>query len=305
MVTKSLLHLLLGNRDQLANVFRGGVSQIDHDVRMNVRYLRVTMAETLQSDLIDETACANTLDLLEDGTGTWVIFEPRMLAATPAEIFLHDTVHDRFVAPFELESHRQRDVPLLVECAGVVTELHVVPIDCLSPAIVCQQLGGLENLRDEHGSLSLRSGRKKVQVLPDRSADRAGDSDVVLQTRQSALDGLRYQPCHHCSAFHPELAVVGKVQMAGRIPDDETPESFVADEDVGTEPEYEILDSELTSSDDSPCQILGRCGIVEEIGWTADLECGVLSKWLISLESRAVESSDQLPVGARAGFPRM
>ena len=304
-MAKSLLDLVLGNRDQITNVFRGCVSEIDHDVRMNVRYLRVTLAKTLQSDLIDETPGADALDFLEDRAGTWVILEPRVLAATPAEILLHDAVHDRFVAPFELERHRQRDITLLVECAGVVTELHVVPIDCLSPPIVGQQLGGLENLRDEHGSLSRRGGRKKVQVLPDRSANRAGNSDVVLQTRQSALDGLRYQPCHHCSALHPEPAIVEKLQMAGSIPDDEAPESFVANKDVGAEPEYEILDSELTSSGDGPCQILGRCGIVKEIGWTADLECGVLSKWLISLESRTDESSDQLPVGVRAGFPRI
>ena len=305
MVAKSLLHLLLGNRDQLANVFSGGLSQIDHDVRVNVRNLRVTVAETLQSDLIDQTPGTDTLNFLEDRAGTWVILEPWMLAAAPTEIFLHDAVHDCFVAPLEVESHRERDVPLLMECARVVAELHVVPIDRLSPAIVCQELGRLENFRDEHGPLSRWGRRKKVQVLPDRSADRARNPDVVLQTRQSALDGLRYQLCHHCSALHPEPAIVEKLQMAGSIPDDETPESLVADEDVGTESEYEILDSELTGSSDSPCQILRRCGIVEEIGWTTDLECGVLSKWLISLESRAIESSDQLPEGVRTGFPRI
>jgi len=45
-----------------------------------------------------------------------------------------------FVTPLELESHGQRNVALLVECAGVVTELHVVAVDRLSPAVVCQQL---------------------------------------------------------------------------------------------------------------------------------------------------------------------
>jgi hypothetical protein len=93
--------------------------------------------------------------------------------------------------------------------------------------------------------------------------------------------------------------------MAGGIPNYEAPESLVADEYVGTEAEHEILDPELASRGDGPCQILCRCCIVKEIGWTADLECGVLSKWLISLESRAVESSDQLPVSVRAGFPRI
>ena len=144
-----------------------------------------------------------------------------------------------------------------------------------------------------------------MQVLPNRSADCAGNSDVMLQTRPFALDGLRYQPCHHCPALHPEPAIVEKLQMARSIPDDKSPESPVADENIGTEPEYEVFDSEFTGGTDSPCQIFSRCCIVVEIGWTADLECGVLSKWLIALESRAIEPSDQMPVGAQAGFPRI
>ena len=93
--------------------------------------------------------------------------------------------------------------------------------------------------------------------------------------------------------------------MTGSIADDEASESLVADQDVGAEAEYEVLDPEIAGNGYGPCQIFCRCGIVEEIGWTADPECGVLSKWLISLESRAVESSDQLPVRVRAGFPRI
>ena len=211
MVAKSLLHLLLGKRDQLANIFCGRLSEIDHDVRVNVRNLRITLAETLQTDLIDQTSRPDALDFLEDRARTWMILEPRVLAPTPAEIFLHNAVHDRFVALVESESHSERDVPLLVERTGVVAELHVVPIDGLSPAIVGEQLRGLENLGDEHGSLTRRSGREKVQILPDCSADRAGNSDVVLQARQPALHGLRYQLCHHCSALHPEPAVVEKL----------------------------------------------------------------------------------------------
>ena len=305
MVAKSLLHLVLGNRDQLANIFRGGLSQIDHDIRVNVRNLCVTMAESLEADLVDEAAGADTLDFLENRARTRVIFEPRVLATAPAEIFLHDAVHDRFVPSLELESHRERDVALLVERAGVVTELHVLPIDGLSPAVVGQQLRRIEDFRDEHGSLPRWGWRKKVQVLPDCSTDRAGNSDVVLETRESALDSLRYQLCHHGPALDPEPAIVEKLQVTRSIPDDETPESLVTDEDVGSEPKYEILEPEVTGGSDSPCQILGRCCIVEEIGWTADPECGVLSKRLISLESRAVESSDQLPVGVRTGFPRI
>ncbi|MEA2761319.1 MAG: hypothetical protein QOD47_603 [Gemmatimonadaceae bacterium] len=305
MVAKSLLHLLLGDRNQLANVLRCGFTEIDHDVRMDVRNLSVTMTESLQTDFVDKAPRTHTLDFLEDRARTRVILEPRVLATTPAEVFLHYPVHDRLVSPLELKSDRERDVPLLVERAGVVTELHIVPIDGLSSAIVSQQLRRFKDLRDEHGSFSLRGGREKVQVLPDRSTDRTGNTDVVLETRKSALDSLRYQPRHHCPTLHPEPAIIGELQMTRSVPNHKAAESLVADEDVGAEPEHEVLHPQVTSGGDSPCQILGRCCIVEEIGWTADPERGVLSKWLISLESRAVESSDQLPVSVRAGFPRI
>lgn len=305
MVAKSLLYLLLGDGDELANVFRGGPSQIDHDVGVNVRDLRVTVAETLQSDLVDQPTGSNSFDLLEDRSGTRVILEPWVLAAAPAEIFLHDAVHDGFVTTLELKGHGERDIPLFVKRAGVVPELHVIPVDGSSFTIMRQQLGRLEDFSDEHRSLSGRSGREKMQILPDRSAHGAGNSDVVLQAGPFALDGLRYQPRHHCSALHPEPTIVEKLQMTRSVADDQSPESLVADKDVGTEPKDEVLDSELTRGRDSPCQIFRRCGIVKEIGWTADLECGVLSKWLVTLESRAVEPSDHLPVGVRAGFSRI
>src|SRR4030081_1096056 len=99
MVAKPLLHLVLSNRDQLANVLSGGLPQVDHDIRVNVRNLGVALAEPLQANLVDETAGANTLDFLEDRASAWMVLEPRMLATTPAEIFLHNAVHNRFVPP--------------------------------------------------------------------------------------------------------------------------------------------------------------------------------------------------------------
>ena len=305
VVAKSLLHFVLGNRDQLANVFRRGLSQIDHDVRVNVRDLRVAVAETFQSDFIDQPTGSDAFDLLENRPRTRVVFEPWVLSTAPAEIFLHDTVHDAFITTLELEGHRERDIPLFVERAGVVPELHVIPVDGLPSAIMRQQLRRLEDFSDEHRSLSRRGWREEVQILPHSPANGAGDSDVVLEARPSAFDGLRYQLCHYRPGLHPELSVVEKLQMARCVADDEAPEPLVADEYVGTEPQDEVLQFELTGCSDSPCQILRGCCIVEEIGWTADLECGVLSKWLIALESRAVEPSDQLPVGVRTGFPRI
>jgi len=76
-----------------------------------------------------------------------------------------------------------------------------------------------------------------------------------------------------------------------RVADDETSESLVADQNVGAESEYEVVEVEIPGGSNCPCQILGRCCIVEEIGWTTDLECGVLSKRLIAFEPLGVQTS--------------
>jgi hypothetical protein len=114
--------------------------------------------------------------------------------ATPAEVLLHDPVHDCLVATLELERHGQRDVTLLVERARVVAELHVLAINGLSSAVVRQQLRRLEDLGDEHRSLAFWCRGKKMQILPYRSAHGAGNSDVMLETGPATLDGLRDQP---------------------------------------------------------------------------------------------------------------
>jgi hypothetical protein len=136
-----------------------------------------------------------------------------------------------------------------------------------------------------------------MQILPNRSANSAGDTHVMLEAGPSTLDSLRDQSCHDRPTLDPEPAVVKEFQMTRRISDYQPTESFIANQYVGAEAENEILYAEISCSGDSPCQIIGRCCIVEEIGGTADLECGVLSKSLIAFESLAVESINQLPIG--------
>jgi hypothetical protein len=113
----------------------------------------------------------------------------------------------------------------------------------------------------------------------------------MLQPRQSPFHRLRDEPRHHSPALDPELAALQELQVARSVTDDESAKSFVADEDIGAQTQHEILDTELSGSRDSPCQILGRCCIVEEIGGTANPKCGVLSKRLIALEPLCVQST--------------
>ena len=90
--------------------------------------------------------------------------------------------------------------------------------------------------------------------------------------------------------------------MARSIADHQAAESHVADEDIGAEAKHEVLDLEIPGSSNCPCQIICRCCIVKEIGWTTDLECGVLTKRLIALEPLGIQPTSQFPVRFRVSF---
>jgi hypothetical protein len=93
MEAKSIFDRLLSDRDQLANILRGCLAEVDHDVRVNVRDLSITVSKSFQPALIHESAGTDSLDLLEDRPGAWVELKPGMSASSPAQILLHDAMH--------------------------------------------------------------------------------------------------------------------------------------------------------------------------------------------------------------------
>src|SRR6266550_2324974 len=175
-----------------------------------------------------------------------MILQPRVLSTTPAQVLLHDPMHDRWVDMLELEGHRESNVSLLVQCAGVVAEVHVFAVDGSPITDVREKLGRFEYLRDEHRSFPSRGWRKKVEILPDSPPYRARDSDVVLQPGQSALDRLGYEFRHYGTALDPESTILGEPEVTRCVSDDQASESFVAYQDVGAKPEHEVLDAEFT-----------------------------------------------------------
>ena len=101
---------VLRDADQLANVLRGGVAQIHHDVRVDVRDLRVADAKSLEPALVDEPAGADAFDLLEDRAGARMPIEPRVLAAAPAQVLLQNALQHRLIGAREPERRGQHDV---------------------------------------------------------------------------------------------------------------------------------------------------------------------------------------------------
>lgn len=187
-----LRHFLLRERDQLSYILCSCVSQIDHDVRVDMGDLRIAVAMSFQSDVINKASSSDAFDLLEDRARAWMVLEPWVLTATPAEVLLHYAVHDCLVSGLELKRHRQCDIPLLVQNAGVVSELHVVLVDSPAIALLRQEFRRVKDVGYEHGLLTCWRGREKVEILPDRSANSARNADVVFETRPSVFDCLRY-----------------------------------------------------------------------------------------------------------------
>src|SRR5258706_11724183 len=144
-----------------------------------------------------------------------------------------------------------------------------------------------------------------MQILPDSAPNGARYSNVVLKAGQFPFDGQGNQFCHHRTALNPELGVVAELEMARGIADDQATESLVTDENIGAQPQHEVIESELAGGSNCPCQVIDRCCIVEEISGTTNPECGVLSKRLISFEPLGVQPSFQLPVSIRAGLHRI
>src|SRR5215212_10691569 len=239
-MTVGLAHGGLRMPDQRDHVGRGRVTEVDHDVRVDVRDLGVPDAEPLEAALIDESAGADPLDLLEDRAGARMPLEPGMPSAAPAQVLLHDAVHDGGIAALELERGRKDYVAPVVQDGVVVSELHVRRVDGPARALLAEQLRRPEHLGDEYRALSLRRGREEMQILPDRAAHRARDADVMLEPGPPTSHRFGDDLGHHGAALDPELPVLAKAIVRSDVSNHETAKAFVGDEHVGAQAEHEI-----------------------------------------------------------------
>jgi hypothetical protein len=148
---------------------------------MNVGYLSVTVPESLQPALVDESAGAHAFDLFEDRSGTRMKLKPRVPDTAPAQIFLHHFVHCRGITPLKPESDGKSNIATLVENARVISELHVVCADGLAFALLGKQVTRVENVGDKHCTLAFRFGLQEVEILPDSSADSAWDAYIMFE----------------------------------------------------------------------------------------------------------------------------
>ena len=125
----------------------------------------------------------------------------------------------------------------------VVAEVDVVGPHGLSLTLLGEDLARLEHLGDEHRALAFGRRREKMEILPDRAADRARYADVMLQSGPSSGDRLTNQVLDDGAALGPELALVAhlaELVRARRVSNHQSAKAAVADEDVGAEPQHEV-----------------------------------------------------------------
>jgi zinc protease len=275
--------------DQRNDVSAGRASEVDHDVGVDVGNLRVANAKSLESALVDKPAGTDALDFLEDRACTGMPFEPRMSSAAPAQVFLHDAVHDVGILPLELERRGEREILSMMEDRVVVPEVDVLPIDCLSLAFLREQFSRFEHLGDEHCSLALGCGREKMKILPDGAANGAWNADVMFESRPTKTNSFRNDLRHYRAAFNPQPPVVAKVVMRRDISNHKAANALVGDEDVRAKTEHEVRNLQAAGGYDCVSQRIRAVRLVQKICRPADLEGGKGRKRHIALEVDASE----------------
>lgn len=147
----------------------------------------------------------------------------------------------------------------------------------------------MEDIRNEHRLLSVRLGLEKVQVLPDCSSNRTGDSHVVFQPRPSPLHGFRDYLSYDRATFHPKLPVIREVETVGYIPYYKSPKALIADQYVGTKTEDEVGNPELTRGGHGHGEVVRRVCAVENVSGPTDTEGRIRSKLFVSPDPRGME----------------
>ena len=128
-----------------------------------------------------------------------------------------------------------------------------------------------------------------MEVLPDGTTNGARDAGVVFEPREAALDGLGDQVPHDRTALGAEGAVDAELEGARHVPDDESTESTVADEDVRAEPQDEAGNSCRMRGSHRPRQIVGAVGGIQQVSRAANPERGERCEQSVAFQPPGIE----------------
>ena len=111
------------------------------------------------------------------------------VCSAPAQILLHDAMHHSIISGCKSESGSEHNVSAAVENARVISKLMYSRSTVRRP-LPREDRCRFEDVGDEHCALACRLRFEKMQVLPDSTANGAGNSNVVLEARPAALNRL-------------------------------------------------------------------------------------------------------------------
>src|SRR5688572_14650062 len=109
-------------------------------------------------------------------------FEPRVFAPAPTQVLLNDAMHRGGITTCQLKRRAEHDVLSMVKHRVIVAEFHILRANLLSLPFLAEDLAASENFGDEHRAFALGSRREEMEILPDRSANRAWDACVVFES---------------------------------------------------------------------------------------------------------------------------
>lgn len=216
-----------------------------------------------------------------------------MAGAAPAEVLLDNAVHGLRSATRKVQGGLERNCVPLMQAAGIVSKAHVRGVPRAANAGVQEDIDGLKEFGNEHGSLALRGGGEEVQVLPERPTHRAGNSREVLEAAPAACDDLPDKLGDHHPSFSAELPRVGDGPVCRGVPDYQATKSTVAHEDVCPESQEEERDFQSAGRRDGSGKLLGAGGFVPEISGSADVKRGVRRERYIAANALCTQRRGQ------------
>ena len=212
-----------------------------------------------------------------------------MPTAPPAQVLVHDPMQRDRIPTTELEDDTQHDVWPMVQDARVVAERHRGAIRDHLRAGLREQHTGVKHLLDEHRPLASGGRGEKVQVLPDRTADRARNPDIMLESGPPTRDGLTDERRHDGAALDPQASVVMERELAGGVSYHEAANPAIAHEDVRAKPEEEKRHANRASCGDCICQSVSGGGIVQQVRGPSNLERRIGRHWLVAPQPDGIQ----------------
>ena len=112
-----------------------------------------------------------------------------------------------------------------------------------------------------------------MEVLPDRPAYGARNSNVVVQPRQVAGHReLNQIVVHLHPAPRPHPGSIQELDLIHLVSDHQPAEPPVTDQDVGAKPKHEIRHLQLAGGEHCSGEFIRGAGAVQQVRWAADLE---------------------------------